>query len=665
MPAPISDQFVDDVVGHKVDLLRYSEDVRQKVSSLLNDLATELEGKVNAADLAGTIPSRKIQRQEALIKQSRGTINTAYRGIGEHVDDQLVELAGMESKWAPRMMNDVMRGSVASVAVTGKELETLVSDHLIKGSPLKEWWAGQDQKTQQRFAQQVRMGVAGGETNDQIVSRIVGKKTGQKVPVTDPVSGETTMVNDFKGGVMDATRTEATTLVRTSVQTVSNEVLEQTYADNQDVLKGRQWIATLDPRTCVECMSWDGAAWDFDDQPLPSSKVQKPYPGAPPLHPNCRCAIIPLTKSWNELIDEAQTGAGAETAVSDEEAVNRMEATDGTTAPVLTKEEADAAVEAGEMTEEEAKAATADDAGQAASPLPFQPFDLGKGGEDVVHAAADGVDATEVHPADLIGTTNTLDRQAVEDAISGASGDTPVAIRHEGKLYVVSGHEDVAAAVYKNTGKIDIKIVDAPPKAKPAGDYQKAPKVPKPEKAVPQNVLDIRPSSRASMDGQVASTTTYPDWLKTKSDAFQDEVLGPGRARLFREGKASLADLVDPTGRPLTLEEINAKIFPDIKNPDLVPEWSGHTAKELAQVAGSFDLTPAETRLVFASLGCTIPPPSSLYRYLAAGADQTTDVTLTAQEMQEFQARIHAVKDGKMIPARKKLTKTGLNETKG
>lgn len=621
MPAPISDQFLDEVVGHKVDLLGYSENVRQKVMSLLDDLSTELERNVTKSDVAGVIPSRRIQRQEALIKQSRGTIATAYRGIGETVDDQLLNMAEMESNWAPRMMNDVLKGSVASVAVAKQELETLVSDHMIKGSPLSEWWAGQDQKTQQRFAQQVRMGVAGGETNDQIVSRIVGKKTGMKVPVTDPVTGKTSLINDYKGGVMDLTRTEATTLVRTSVQTVSNAVLEQTYADNQDVLKGRQWIATLDPRTCVECAGWDGAAWDFDDEPLPSSKVQKPFPGPPPLHPNCRCTIIPITKSWNELINEAH---GEEAGVDADEATDRMDGTDGTT--------------------EE----------QAANPLPTQELDLGEGGADTVQSAADATDTVDVHPGDLIGTNSLLDRQAVQDAIGGQNGDPPVAVRIDGKLYVVNGEEDVAGAVYRNEGSIGIKVVDAPPGTKLTGDYQKAPKVPKPKNAVPQNVLDIKPSSRASMDGQTAADTTYQSWLKTKSDAFQDEVLGPSRARLFREGKISLTDLVDPTGRPLTLDQLNAKIFPDTANPDLAPEWKGYTPKELSQLAGSFDLTPAQTRLVLASLGCTIPPPSSLYRYLAAGTGGTVP-TLEAQEMQEFQGKVQAVKDGKLRGLRKRL----------
>ena len=48
-------------------------------------------------------------------------------------------------------------------------------------------------------------------------------------------------------------------------------------------------------------------------------------------------------------------------------------------------------------------------------------------------------------------------------------------------------------------------------------------------------------------------------WLRRRGPAFQDEVLGPTRARLYREGKLSPRQLIDSTtGKPLTLEELGA-----------------------------------------------------------------------------------------------------------
>lgn len=64
---------------------------------------------------------------------------------------------------------------------------------------------------------------------------------------------------------------------------------------------------------------------------------------------------------------------------------------------------------------------------------------------------------------------------------------------------------------------------------------------------------------RASKDGPVNAQVTYGGFLKRQSKEFQDEVLGPERARLFRSGKVSLDRFVDEQGRKLTLAELRAR----------------------------------------------------------------------------------------------------------
>ena len=66
-------------------------------------------------------------------------------------------------------------------------------------------------------------------------------------------------------------------------------------------------------------------------------------------------------------------------------------------------------------------------------------------------------------------------------------------------------------------------------------------------------------TTRASLDGQVPGDITFGDWLKTKPRAFQDEVLGPSKAQLWREGRIELRELVDQRGNPLTVAELQKK----------------------------------------------------------------------------------------------------------
>ncbi|MDG6232030.1 minor capsid protein [Glaesserella parasuis] len=63
-------------------------------------------------------------------------------------------------------------------------------------------------------------------------------------------------------------------------------------------------------------------------------------------------------------------------------------------------------------------------------------------------------------------------------------------------------------------------------------------------------------STRASQDGPVSEQINYENWLKSKSPEQQDQVLGKGKADLWRRGVITFADMLDQSGRPLTLKDL-------------------------------------------------------------------------------------------------------------
>ncbi|HOL07026.1 MAG TPA: minor capsid protein [Methanomassiliicoccaceae archaeon] len=67
---------------------------------------------------------------------------------------------------------------------------------------------------------------------------------------------------------------------------------------------------------------------------------------------------------------------------------------------------------------------------------------------------------------------------------------------------------------------------------------------------------EVSASTRASIDGQVPEKMTFERWLKGRNEEDIIEVFGPKRAKLWKEGKLSVRDMVDQRGRPLTLEEL-------------------------------------------------------------------------------------------------------------
>ena len=73
------------------------------------------------------------------------------------------------------------------------------------------------------------------------------------------------------------------------------------------------------------------------------------------------------------------------------------------------------------------------------------------------------------------------------------------------------------------------------------------------------NAKELPKGKRASMDGQVAADTTFADFLRKKSDGFQNQTLGKTRADMWRSGKLDLADFVKSDGSLVTLDQLRVQ----------------------------------------------------------------------------------------------------------
>ncbi len=377
-----NEKILEGILAARIDLLRYSESVREKVIALLEDLQDDIERELRLAALpAIPNPTLRIRRLELLRKEVNETIATAYRKAGTTLSDEFVDLAEIQRDTSLAVINNTVKVTLAETTLTRADLRELVSESMIQGAPQKEWWSKQSRDLQHRFLTQVRMGLAQGEDNEQIVRRLIGSASGTRRVIRD-AEGKPRVIYQRSGGVMSVSKREATALVRTAVQTVSNNVLDKTYDENADIIKGRMLVVTLDGRTSPLCRGRAGARWDNDGNPMKESPWPHPYPGPPPYHFNCRSVIVPILKSWDEL--------------------------------------------------------------------------------------------------------------------AGMKG-----------------------------------------------------------------IAEPGLAERASMDGQVpAGNLTYEEWFKTKSETFQREVLGDARYRLWKNDGITMAEMVDPSGRPLTLDELRAKVKP-------------------------------------------------------------------------------------------------------
>ncbi len=73
-------------------------------------------------------------------------------------------------------------------------------------------------------------------------------------------------------------------------------------------------------------------------------------------------------------------------------------------------------------------------------------------------------------------------------------------------------------------------------------------------------LAELGEGQRASMDGALPGNITLDQWLRGKTKTFQDTLLGPARARLWRSNSITLTQLVDMRGNPMTVEQLKKKI---------------------------------------------------------------------------------------------------------
>jgi SPP1 gp7 family putative phage head morphogenesis protein len=352
-----ADIVADEVRAHAIDLMRFDAQVRREILGVLIELERDLVRQLIQSELEAPLSSATTVRLQEMLEHVRASISSAYNEADGLLRNELAPLAESETRFTAAALRKGVTAAFDTVSLSAVQVQAIASDVLIDGAPTREWWSRQAGDVLNRFKDQVRQGMAAGETNSDIVRRIRGGTKGG-----EPVRG-----------VMEIARRNAETLVRSSVQAVANRAQIDTYRANGDLVKALVTLVTLDGRTSSTCIARSGLRYTLEGKPI-GHKV--PFLGGPPYHPNCRTVMVPQLKSFREI----------------------------------------------------------------------------------------GI-----------------------------------------------------------------------------------------------NVPDVPASTRASMDGQVPADISFADWLKTKPAAFQDDLLGAGKARLWREGRIDLADLIDQSGRPLTLKQLEER----------------------------------------------------------------------------------------------------------
>lgn len=249
----------------------------RELDSLIDDMAAEME--------------RILQNASALDKMALARLDKQVHQIAAVVDmppPDLSELAAIEAAAA---VKDLAKVGVTAVLPAPAILEKIANNSTTQGALLPDWFAQLESKTRFEVARTLRAGVALGRTNQQLIDDLIG-----------------TQRTAFGAEPLKKAAREAEAIVRTAVMDISNQAALATFEENSDVIKGVEYVSTLDSRTTLQCMAYDGAAWTLQGRHIGGPKV--PFRN-PPLHWRCRSRLVPITKTFRELgIDRDEIPAG-------------------------------------------------------------------------------------------------------------------------------------------------------------------------------------------------------------------------------------------------------------------------------------------------------------------------------------------------------------------
>jgi len=280
----LASQLSRKFIGHDVNLQRLQADQRRTVFKALKKLEAKLVNKIAQHVGAETFT---LERNRALLRETRKVIQTAYDDIAQDHAEMLVDMGAFELEATAKVVNRNLGVDLFAVGVPRTVVESMLSENTVFGAPLQSYWAQQSASLQAKFAVEMRAGVFAGETTGQLIQRVRGTKK-----------------NQFQDGLMQTTRRGAEVVVRTSAQSILNDARMAVFQANADVIDGVQAQATLDDRTSDICMARSGFAWTLDGDPMPGTDTDETFPGPPPWHPNCRTTLMPVVKSVGDIIGD-------------------------------------------------------------------------------------------------------------------------------------------------------------------------------------------------------------------------------------------------------------------------------------------------------------------------------------------------------------------------
>lgn len=263
-----NEKIRDGMVRHQTYLMRYARGITLDSAKLLK--ATEK--RVRAAVLAyaeeyeGLNPTSK--QAQKLFKELQAEVTElrmeAWAKIQEEVPEQFAGLAAIEAAAMIKIIEAPFPISLGLQPLSARHLNAIAKTRPFEGELLSAWLKGSADADVSRIVRNAKNGMVEGLTPSQVARAAMG-----------------TPGLDYKDGQARKAFQQLESLYLTVTNGIGNQVKQDLYAANSDIIEEEYYVATLDIRTTKQCASLDGKTFPRGKGPIP------------PLHFRCRSLRIP------------------------------------------------------------------------------------------------------------------------------------------------------------------------------------------------------------------------------------------------------------------------------------------------------------------------------------------------------------------------------------
>lgn len=281
-----NDKLRDEFIAHAIWISRYGTGVANRIIKLLNESDAELTARLLVAMDSLDANSFTVSRLESLLASVREINRSAVQAMYSGLSDELQTLAQHEAGYQLSLFQFAVPDDVQEmhplIGISPDAVYSATMSRPFQGRLLREWASNLEADRLSRIRNTVRQGFLLGDTTEQIARKVRGHVN-----------------KNYRDGALQVSRANAASIVKTAVNHLAATARESFARANDDLIKSKQWLSTLDTRTTAQCRIRDRLKYTLNGKPI-GHKV--PYLSGPGrIHFCCRSIETYILKSATEL----------------------------------------------------------------------------------------------------------------------------------------------------------------------------------------------------------------------------------------------------------------------------------------------------------------------------------------------------------------------------